>query len=139
MIIISITLSYLVFQSICDIREKKISLYASAGYTGIVFMVMAGTGQDNGGLPLSLAAAGAAFAFSLLSGGALGMGDAIVIATLALTHKPVELFLVLFVSLMLCFPVSIGMVCRQKWQRNRELPFIPFLLVGELINIAVHR
>ena len=74
-----ITLSYLVFQSICDIREKKISLYAAAGYAGTILMIIAATGQDIGGLPFSLAAAGSVFAFSLLSRGALGMGDAIVI------------------------------------------------------------
>lgn len=132
-----ITLSYLVFQSICDIRERKISLYAAAGYAGTILTIMVATGQDTDGLPLSLAAAGAAFAFSLLSGGALGMGDAIVIATLALTHKPVEMLFLLFASLMLCFPVSIGMVCRKRRHKNRELPFIPFLLAGELINIAL--
>ena len=134
---ICITLSYLVFQSICDIREKKISLYAAAGYAGIILMIIVVTGQATGGLPLSLAASGAVFAFSLLSGGALGMGDAIVIATLALTHKPGEMLFLLFASLMLCFPVSIGMVCGQRRLKNRELPFIPFLLAGELINIAV--
>ena len=133
-----ITLLYLAFQSICDIKERKISLYAAAGYAGVILPVMAAAGQNIDGLPISLMAAGAAFVFSLLSGGALGMGDAIVIATLALTHKPDEMLVLLFVSLILCFPVSIGILCRQGWGKNRELPFIPFLLAGELINIAVH-
>lgn len=134
-----ITLVYLAYQSICDIRERKISLSAAAVYAGIIFMIMAATGQDIGGMPLSLAAAGAASAFSLLSGGALGMGDAIVIATLALTHKPAEMLFLLTTSFLLCFPVSIGMICRHRRPENRELPFIPFLLSGELINITVHR
>lgn len=132
-----ITLLYLVHQSIYDVRERKISLYAAAVYTGIILMTIVVTGQDIGDLPGSLAAAGAMFVYSLLSGGALGMGDAIVIATLAFTHKPGEMLFLLFTSLMLCFPVSIVMLCRHGRKESRDLPFIPFLLAGEVIDIVV--
>lgn len=133
----SVTLVYLTLQSVCDVRTRKISLSASAVYVGTFFMIIAAAGQKIMIMPGSFWTAGAAAVFSLLSGGALGMGDAIVIGTLAFTHRPDQMLLLLASSLMFCFPASIVMLCKYRQKGNRSLPFLPFLLAGELVNIAL--
>ncbi len=134
-----ITLVYLVFQSICDIRERNISLCAAASYVGAVFVLVGITGREIDIMPVSFGTAGALAAFSLLSGGALGMGDAIVIGTLAFTHSADELLMLLLVSLMFCFPVSIVLILKNRRKEDQALPFVPFLLAGELVSFAAQR
>lgn len=134
-----ITLVYLVFQSICDIRERNISLCAAASYVGVIFVFVRIAGWEIDIMPVSFWTAGALAAFSLLSGGAFGMGDAIVIGTLAFTHRPDELLMLLLVSLMFCFPAAIVLMFKNRHKEDRALPFVPFLLAGELAGLAAQR
>ena len=134
---IVITVVYLVIQSICDIRERKISLTVAAVYVGVTLIVAAAYRQDIMSRTGSFMAAGAVAAFSLISSGAIGMGDAIVIGTLAFTHSPRELLRMLLTSFMFCIPVLLFLMLRAQKKNDLFIPFIPFLLAGELINIAL--
>lgn len=75
------------------------------------------------------AAVGAFFmVMSLLSRGQIGMGDGVIILIAGIIMGGKEILALSFLALTFCFLFSAYLVVRKKVQRDRKLPFVPFLL-----------
>lgn len=125
-------ITFLGVNSWIDIRRKQVSLLIilvftvcgtiwtiCSGRSALEFLLCAGTG---------LAVVGV----SILTEGAVGMGDGWLIASLGTVLRPVEFFIMLFIAAM-CSAVWAGVLLTVfRRSGHTEIPFVPFLLLGYL-------
>ena len=124
--------AFLGVNSWIDIRKRQISLLITAVFTvcGIIWTV-----YSKGAVLDFLLCAGTGLVFvgmSILTEGAVGMGDGWLIMALGTVMRPAEFFVMIFAAL-LCGAVWAGimlMIFRKKGRT--EIPFVPFLLLGYL-------
>ncbi|MBQ9064068.1 MAG: prepilin peptidase [Blautia sp.] len=136
MLLDTLTIIYLTAESLIDIRERRISLRMTAVYAGIVLvMLLAGVNSAKRGL--SFMAGILIAACSLLTGGAIGMGDAITAAAVGLSMEPARMLKLLVYAFLSCAAVSLVLLLSGKKTGKDSVPFVPFLLAGSLIAFAV--
>lgn len=128
-----ILLGMLGLYAVEDIRKKRISVRYLwiFGAAGIVINLF----QRSISVPDMLlgAAVGAALvAVSLLTRGSIGLGDGLLLMTAGVFLGGSSVLELLFISLLYAALVSLGMLAFRSWKRKREIPFVPFLLLGYL-------
>ena len=116
-----------------DVREKRIRLLpvCAAALLGIILTVLEhrltweyGAGFTAGGCLLLL---------SLLTRGAVGFGDGLVILALAALLGGSRAFADLLGGLLLCALSAGYLLVFRHWQRQSQLPFLPFLLASHAL------
>ena len=129
--------AFLGVNSWIDIRKRQVSLLITAVFTvcGIIWTVYSkGEALD------FLLCAGTGLVFvgiSILTEGAVGMGDGWLIVALGTVMCPAEFFTMIFAACM-CSAVGAGimlMIFRKKG--HTEIPFVPFLLLGYLGGLLI--
>lgn len=113
-----------------DVKDREISLLLTAVMAVWGILEIAG---GEGTLPRLLTAAAAGVitaALSALSGGAVGMGDAIFLTALASLLEPDLFLMVSCLGLFLAGGCSVFLLVVKKKKRDTEIPFLPFLLTA---------
>lgn len=127
---------FLGLNAIKDIRKKEISIWSVIiwGFAGIIWMFLDSEFGWKAGLAglipgIFLAALG------LLSRGAVGFGDGLLVMVTGLYLGIQAAAVGLFWGLILCAVWGMVMIFLHRGTKNTELPFAPFLLGGVLLNI----
>lgn len=113
-----------------DLRKKEISLFLVA--VMMAWGLLETAGQERGWMQLAcgLGAGAAAGALSLAAGGAVGMGDAFLLAALGLLLTPERFLTVTFLGLLLAGIYSLVLLTIKRKRRDTEIAFVPFLLAA---------
>ncbi len=123
--------------SICDIKNRTIQtgVLLMAGIIGVGLHMLYGrisVWDMLGGM----AVGGIVFLFAHFSGEKIGKGDAFLIMICGLFLGLWQTLLLVWVSLMLAGLMGMVMLLKGKG-RKYEMPFIPFLLTGYIICLAM--
>lgn len=121
-----------------DIRKKEISvrimlLLGVLCLTGCLFLPQKNLWSMAGGVAAGLCMIG----ISLLSQGQIGMGDGIVITLLGALLGGRGCLVMLCTASCIMAVVSIGVLLCKKGGRQTTLPFVPALLGGYIMTLAV--
>lgn len=131
-----ILLGTLGVHSMEDVRDRKITVTVTlfSGILGVllhlffpqrsIFEMLAGV----------LSGAGIVL-FGRLTGGKIGMGDGIVLMLTGLYLGAADNLLLMCISFLLAGVWGIFLLVPGCGQRNRRIPFVPFLFVGYLLMI----
>lgn len=117
--------------TVSDIRRREISplVCTLVGITGLIVRLISGDRL----FPELLFAALPAAVFAVISAlthGKVGMGDALVLLSLAVLLSPFDIMSVLVTGLCAISIVSIGLLITKKAEFGSELPMVPFMLLG---------
>lgn len=130
-------LIFLGVNSWTDIRKREISLIFTGIFAiaGIIWR-LSGKGVSVEILPV--AGVGLLFAgISVITKGALGMGDCLVLLALGTVMDMGDFFLMLLVAVFSSAVYSGILLVILKKNRNTEIPFVPFLLMGYLGGVIL--
>lgn len=130
-----IIIAILAVASLIDIRKKIIpdTLIIIGSIIGIVMLFLNTEITYISVLAGVVIVGGILLIISLVSEGALGMGDVKLIACLALFIGLEKLIGTLFVSFIASGLIGLIFLIRSKKNAKKELPFAPFLLLGLLV------
>lgn len=113
-----------------DIRKREISLTAAGIFGAVGMLFLLWERGISWQLCLPLAAGGLFWGIHRLTGGAVGMGDSLLLAALGTVLEWQELCSVLLLGLGGCGICALVLLVVFHKGRNAELPFAPFLLLG---------
>lgn len=129
--------AFLGVNSWIDIRKRQVSLLIIAAFAvcGIIWTVCSkGAALD------FLLCAGTGLVFvgiSILTEGAVGMGDGWLIMALGTVMRPAEFFTMIFTAFF-CSAVWAGvMLIGFRKKGHTEIPFVPFLLLGYVGGLLI--
>ncbi len=130
-------LAFLVWNSWRDIRKHEISLTLTLIF-GIGGMLLFWQDHETlwdvvGSASVGLGMIG----MSILTRGAVGMGDGLLLLALSGVLSSGELLLTLLLGLFLCAVWGTGLLLFRKKEKHTEIPFIPFLSLGYLGGIVL--
>ena len=133
-ILFGMTIANLGFNTYFDIRYKKISvlcciLFSSAGL--LARLVMAEFSMSD--LALSLLPGVFLALTVIISGGKVGMGDAIVFLSLGFALPVTLIVPVMLVGMILSGVFSFGSLILKKATLKTRIPFMPFVFTGFII------
>lgn len=123
--------TYLMINTVTDIKEKKIYLWISIVYMISTFLFYAWIMPEEwirafaGVLPGALL-----LGLSKLSKGELGIGDGIVIAILGIMVGIKGILMITMYAVLLCSLACLGLKIIKKVQWKTSIPMIPFLMAG---------
>ena len=129
---------FLIIGTISDIRSRSVSklLLVASGSSGILISII--TGQTETGSLMNwlygLLLGGVFIAISLISDNKLGMGDAISILIIGIYLGGCDSALAVLYAMMISAFFSVIIISLKKGSRNTELPFMPFLLSGCILQ-----
>lgn len=132
-----ITLLFLVFNSWTDLKKREISVFLTAVYVGAGLLNSIWLQRDILEVMLTIGIGLIILAFSIVTSGSIGMGDAWIILALGLMLSA-DIFMKTLCIGMLMAAVYAGillMICKKG--RRTEIAFIPFLLVGYMGGMLV--
>lgn len=114
-----------------DIKKKRIRLnpLLAFGILGIFFHMLWRM-QSIGDLLLGMTVGVVLLFLSVLTGGKIGMGDAILLIVTGIylgLRQNLELF---FYGLLMCSMWALGLLILRKKSRKDSIPFVPFLLAA---------
>lgn len=133
-------LLYLAAAAQKDIREKKVSLHLAAVFAALA-LIWRGAGMTGaedlfwtfcGLIPGSLMLLGGRFTRE-----AIGYGDAIAVLVTGLFQGFRGSAEIVIIGLMLSCPFSLFLLVIKGAPKNREIPFIPFLLAAYMVYLPV--
>lgn len=131
------TILFLGFNSWSDIRRRQISLW----FTGIFALLGLGNaiweGRSSLWFLFPVGVGIGLLALSVVTGGALGMGDAWIVAALGIVLKPEEFAATLSIGLFLAAVWAAILLAVFGKSRKTEFPFVPFLLLGYLGGLCL--
>ena len=131
------SLGMLTWNTILDIRNRKISLPVTGG--GIALGLLMNclerliTWEDLLGLMVFAVFGG----LSLLTHQAVGFGDAITVLAVCVILGGKRGLSVILCGLMLAGIYAIYLLVCRHHKKNEELPFLPFLLIGDVLMMAI--
>ncbi len=127
-------LGFLIISAIFDIRSRTVPIviFAISGTVGIIAYIAAGTYLSGSIIDeLFGVILGAVFiGIALISGGKMGMGDALAILVTGIYLGGSGSALAVLYAMMMTTLFSIVLLAIRRGNRNTALPFIPFLLAG---------
>lgn len=131
---------FLAISSITDIREKVIYLRVLIPFALIGILIAASSGRE----AVISGAAGVIIGLLMLllsfaTKGAVGEGDGLVLMTTGIYLGFLGNLRLLCSGLFLSALFSLGAIVIRGWKRDRELPFMPFLLAGFFVVIIGDR
>ena len=131
---------FLAISSITDIREKVIYLRVLIPFALIGILITASSGRE----AVISGAAGVIIGLLMLllsfaTKGAVGEGDGLVLMTTGIYLGFLGNLRLLCSGLFLSALFSLGAIVIRGWKRDRELPFMPFLLAGFFVVIIGDR
>lgn len=127
---------FLGLNAVKDIRKKEISIWSVViwGLFGIIWMFL----DSEFGWKTGLAGLIPGIfleALSVLSRGAIGLGDGLLVMVAGLYLGLQAAAAGLFWGLIFCTAWGVLIIFLRRGTRNTELPFAPFLLLGILLNM----
>ena len=127
-----LVLIMLLMNSVTDLKRKEIFLKGTIIFLLSGFFLTILNRIHGMGIPASLMAGGTAAGLSLLSGGRIGMGDALVILALCVYLPAEEMLGILSAASVLCMGAGVFMMIRGAG-KNARIPFVPFLFLGSIV------
>lgn len=130
-------LGFLGFNTWTDIRRKEVSLAAAAVFAAAALGWSIYTGRISPEFFIPAGIGSLFLAVSVMTKGALGMGDGWLMMALGTVLETGEFLAMLLIG-MGCSAVWAGilLVIRRKG-RNTEIPFVPFLLLGYIGGVLL--
>lgn len=131
-------LIFIVWNSICDLRKKEISLCSCLLFAAIALVrcIMQKTQLQIIGLSF---VPGMLFMLvSFWSKGAIGLGDGLVLLVTGWLLGPKRTIQILFYGLLFSSAVGGALVFAGRIKRNEEQPFVPYLFLSGLTVAALH-
>ena len=130
----------LIYPEIADIRSRKFYVEPVAVITAILavirFIRQPYTGMD---LLLGCIPGFITLVICLITGEAIGKGDAAVITGLGMIAGWEDTCVICMIGLLLCGMLGLLLIILKKSDRKTGLPFIPFLMMGVLIVWCIRR
>lgn len=115
--------------AILDVKEKRISLFFAGAFAAVGVYMAAASGRGAVSCICAAAPGAALMAASLLTGGAIGFGDGIVVAVTGLFLEAESVLVACCLGFLLAAAAAGAMFIKRRRGRD-ELPFLPFLLAG---------
>lgn len=114
-----------------DIRKKQINVPAVIflAVTGMVSVFVQENGKGHMSVMVFLPGILVLF-ISVVTKGAVGMGDAFLLLALGTVLSPEELMEMVCIAMLLCSLAALALMVIFRKKRNMAIPFIPFLLAG---------
>lgn len=113
-----------------DLKKKQISL-VSVGVFSCYGVLQAVLGGEMGWKYFASLGVGVFFLLiGMMTKGALGLGDGLLLMALGTVLDPEELLMVSLIGLLLCAMAALVLLVVFRKGRNAEIPFVPFLLAG---------
>lgn len=133
-ILFGLTLGNLGFNTFFDVRYKKISVLCCALFSaGALIARLVMGGFDTAELVLSLLPGIFLALTVIISGGKVGMGDAIVFLSLGFALPVTRVVPVMLTAMVLSALFSLGALILKKATLKSRIPFMPFVLSGFVI------
>ena len=132
-------LVFLGLNSWMDIKKREISLVLAAmlAAAGMIWTVYRGTVSIERLLPIM---AGISFlGISVITRGAMGMGDGWILLALGTVLMPEEFFSMLFAAMLISAAWAGILLWLFRKKGNTEIPFVPFLMLGYLGKLILWR
>ena len=132
-------LVFLGLNSWMDIKKREISLVLAAmlAAAGMIWTVSRGTVSIERLLPIM---AGISFlGISVITRGAMGMGDGWILLALGTVLMPEEFFSMLFAAMLISAAWAGILLWLFRKKGNTEIPFVPFLMLGYLGKLFLWR
>ncbi len=135
---ILLALVFLLLNSWQDLKKKEIFLVPTLAFLAAGILLSLLKVFHGAGLFASfLCGAGGTF-FSILSGERIGLGDVLILMTLCLFLNAEEMLIVLSSGSLFCMTAGVFLLIRTSG-REKQIPFIPFLLAGMVLLIFMER
>ena len=133
-ILFGLTLGNLGFNTFFDVRYKNISVLCCALFSaGALIARLVMSGFDLADLVLSLLPGIFLALTVIISGGKVGMGDAIVFLSLGFALPVTRVVPVMLTAMVLSALFSLGALILKKATLKSRIPFMPFVLSGFII------
>ncbi len=133
-ILFGLTLGNLGFNTFFDVRYKKISVLCCALFSaGALIARLVMGGFDPAELVLSLLPGLFLTLTVIISGGKVGMGDAIVFLSLGFALPVTRVVPVMLTAMVLSALFSLGALILKKATLKSRIPFMPFVFLGYVI------
>lgn len=120
--------------TLCDLCERRIRLWFTAVFSVLGLLESLGSGRSAGQAAAAMIPGAGIILMSFLSGGAVGMGDGILLAAGGLFRDAGFLFALAAAGFMLSGTVS-GILLVIKKDRRMCIPFVPFLTAGYVMLV----
>ena len=132
-------LLFLAVNSLKDIRKREISLRLTAGFAiaGIVRAVCLKIMSAEYFAALGIG--GFVMMLSGMSGGAIGIGDGLVLLALGTVMTWQELGYILMRGIFCCSICSVIILLLPRRNRKTQIPFVPFILMGYIGGLIFER
>lgn len=125
-------LIFLGINSWLDIRKRQISLFFTAIFALAAFLAALFYHRISWEFFIPAGIGCFFIGISILSKGALGMGDGLILTALGMAMQWSDFIFMLFIALSACALWSGILLCFLKKKKNTQIPFVPFLMIGYL-------
>lgn len=132
-----VTLAFLGVNAWLDIKKKEISLLTVGilAVLGAIWSVMSGRDLMQAVFPLGIVTV--FLGLSLLTGGAVGLGDVWILLALGLILETGEFLGTLCMGMLLAGGWALILLVILRKNRRTEIPFVPFLLAGYIGGLVL--
>ena len=119
--------------AVIDIKNKKIPVYLIGSFAIICFLLRWTQGISLLEFILGILPGIILLLLAIWSGEKIGIGDGLVVGVLGMAYTIEIVISILGISFFLIAICSIGLLIAKKVNRKTELPFLPYLFLGNLL------